>query len=103
MYGKAFTALQLINIVVHSIFTLLWQIGLSILIGWLCVEKWSAPSWLYVPLILLGVASGLIGMVRFILSASASVERIEREREKKYAQNKSNTPDQNRTNGDNNE
>lgn len=101
MYGKAFTALQVVNVVIHSIFTLLWQIGLSVLIGWLCVDRWGAPSWVYVPVIMLGVASGLVSMVRFVISASASVERIEREREEKYKRLKRENEDKNNINGDN--
>ena len=103
MYGRAFSAIQVINIVIHSIFTLLWQIGLSVLIGWLLTERWGAPQWVFVPIILLGVGSGLVSMVRFVISASASVERIEREREEKYRRLKSQNQDKNNKNGDNNE
>ena len=80
MIGRAFSAIQIVNIVLQAIFNLLWQIGLAVLIGWLCVDKWGAPGWVYVPVIMLGVFSGLYSMVRFIISASAGAERIEKER-----------------------
>ena len=80
MYRSAFSAIQIINIVVHSIFTLLFQIALGFGAGWLIVEKWGGPSWAYVPAILVGTVSGLYSMVTFVLSASRSFERLERER-----------------------
>ena len=57
MFGRAFGVIQILNIVIQSIFTLLIQIAIAILIGWLCVDKWGAPDWVYVPVILLGVGS----------------------------------------------
>ena len=41
------------------------------------VKYLSAPEWIYVPLILLGVFSGLYSMVRFILGAMKSLDRLE--------------------------
>ena len=84
MYFKAFSVVQIINMVVHSFFTLAMYIGLGVLLGWLAVEKWGAPGWVYVPVILLGVFIGFVSMVRFIINASESYGRIERERNEKY-------------------
>jgi hypothetical protein len=81
MYRGAFSAIQIINMVVHSIFTLLFQIAIGLGIGWLAVEKWGAPSWAYVPLILLGTIFGFYSMITFLLSAMRSYERLEKERE----------------------
>ena len=82
MYKKAISALHVLNIVSQSIFTLLWQIALGFGIGYLAVNYWSAPSWIYVPLILAGVFSGLVSMVRFLLAAMNSLERLEAQHEK---------------------
>ena len=80
---EGYSTFYVINIVFQSIFTLLWQIATALLVGWIFVRFVGAPPWIYVPLILLGVASGLISMVRFILAAMKSLERIEEERRKK--------------------
>ena len=82
MYKKTISAIYVLNIVSQSIFTLLWQIALGFGIGYLAVTYWSAPSWIYVPLILAGVFSGLVSMVRFLLAAMKSLERLEAQHEK---------------------
>lgn len=79
----SYSTFYVINIVFQSIFTLLWQIGLALAIGWIFVQKLNAPKWLYVPLILVGVITGFVSMVRFILAAMQSLERIEEQKRKK--------------------
>lgn len=83
-----YSTFYVINIVFQSIFTLLWQIGAAIFVGWIFVSLVGAPKWLYVPLILLGVGSGLVSMVRFILAAMKSLDRIEEERKAKAKKQK---------------
>ena len=80
---EAYGAFYVINIVFQAIFTLLWNIGLALLIGWGAVSWFSAPEWIYVPLILLGVLFGLVSMVKFILTAMKSLDRIERDGRRK--------------------
>jgi F0F1-type ATP synthase assembly protein I len=88
---ESYSTFYVINIVFQSIFTLLWQIGVSVLLGWVFVSFVGAPEWIYVPLILLGVGSGLVSMVRFILTAMKSLERLEEERRaKKRSKDKQN-------------
>ena len=85
--------MQIINLVVHSIFTLLFQIALGFGAGWLAVERWGAPSWIYVPLILLGTFSGFYSMITFILSAGRAIERLERERRARRGDQPTYVPD----------
>ena len=88
---QAYSTFYVINIVFQAIFTLLWQIATALIVGWLLVEKIGAPIWVYVPLILVGVLTGLVSMVRFILAAMKSLERIEEQkRKKKKSEDKSN-------------
>ncbi|MBR5449067.1 MAG: AtpZ/AtpI family protein [Clostridia bacterium] len=77
MYKKAISALHVVNIVSQSIFTLLWQIALGVGIGYVAVTYWSAPKWVYIPLILAGVLTGIVSMVRFLLAAMNSLDRLE--------------------------
>ena len=88
MYKKTFTALQIFNIVLQGLFSLVFPIGLGILFSWLGVAKWGAPDWLYAILIPVGALVGFVSMVKFILSASRSLERLEEERRKKEKRNR---------------
>lgn len=80
---QAYSTFYVINIVFQAIFTLLWQIAAALAVGWLFVEKLGAARWTYVPLIIAGVITGLVSMVRFILAAMKSLERIEAQKRKK--------------------
>ena len=78
-----YSTFYVINIVFQSIFTLLWQIGAAIFVGWIFVRFVNAPPWIYVPLIIVGVISGMVSMVRFILAAMKSLDRIEEQKRAK--------------------
>ena len=80
---EGYSTIYVLNIVFQSIFTLLWNIGTAVLIGWVFVRFVGAPDWVHVPLILLGVGTGLVSMVRFILSAMRSLERLEEQKRRK--------------------
>lgn len=80
---EGYSAFYVINIVFQSIFTLLWQIGVAVLLSWILVSYAGAPTWIYAPLILLGVFTGLVSMVRFILAAMNALEHLEEEKRKK--------------------
>lgn len=88
---ERYSAFYVINIVIQSIFTLLWQIAVGLLVGWIFVTFVGAPEWIYVPLILAGVTTGLVSMVRFILASMKALERIEEQgRKKKKTEEKQN-------------
>jgi TRAP-type C4-dicarboxylate transport system permease small subunit len=82
MYRKFISAMYLLNIVFQSFFNLALPIGAAILASWLLVEKASAPGWIYAPLVIVGVVIGFVSMIRFILSATRALDRLEAEREK---------------------
>ena len=71
------------NIVFQAIISLASPAALAFFIGWLAVSKFGAPSWIYVPLIVLGIIVGFISMVRFAISASEGLERLEKNRNEK--------------------
>lgn len=83
MYDKIVSAMYLLNIVFQSFFNLAFPIALSILGSWLLVEKVSAPGWVYAPLVLFGVAVGFVSMIRFILSATRALDRLEEQKKVK--------------------
>ncbi|MBQ2987686.1 MAG: AtpZ/AtpI family protein [Clostridia bacterium] len=72
-----------LNIVWQSFWNLLFPVGLGILIGWLLTEKCGMGDYVFVIFILLGVLVGLVSMIRFLLSALAGLERLEKEQQSK--------------------
>ena len=83
VYKKLVSALYLLNIVAQSIVTLLIPAALMFLLSWLLTSKLSAPTWLYAVLIPIGVISGFISMIRFVIRAAEGVERLEKQNKKK--------------------
>jgi len=80
MHKKLFSVLYAINIISQAIFTLLIPAALGFGLAWLFVTKCNAPEWLYAVLIPLGIVAGLVSMVKFAISASEGLERLERQR-----------------------
>lgn len=85
--GKLYSAIYVINIVFQSLFTLGMHIGASILLSWVFVEKLGSPSWIYAVVILIGVFSGLLSMIRFILSTMKALDSLEKSRKEKWRKN----------------
>lgn len=67
------------NIILQAFWSLLFPIGVGVLLGWLLTEKCGMESYVFVILILLGVFTGLVSMIRFLISALAGLERLEQE------------------------
>ena len=78
---KAYSAVYVINIVLQSIFSLLFQVGACTLVAWLAVSKLDAPEWVYVPAVLFGVFTGIFTMIRFVISSMQALERLEKQKE----------------------
>ena len=83
MYKKLVSALYMMNIVAQSIVTLLIPAGLMYLLSWLLVSKCSAPAWLYAVLVPIGVISGFVSMIKFVIRAGEGVERLEKQSKRK--------------------
>lgn len=77
-----------LNIVIQAFWTLLMPIGFGVFLGWLFTEKLHFGNFMFVIFILLGVAVGMISMVKFLLSALAGLERLENEQKQKEKQKK---------------
>ena len=71
------------NIILQAFWSLLFPIGAGVLVGWLMTEKCGMGSYVFVILILLGVFVGIVSMIRFLLSALAGLERLEKEQREK--------------------
>ena len=76
-------AMYTFNIILQAFWSLLFPIGAGLLFGWLLTEKCGMGNFIFVILILLGVLVGIVSMIRFLLSALAGLERLEKEQEDK--------------------
>ena len=81
MNRKLFNALYAINIVAQAIFTLAFPIALGVLGSWLLVTYAGWQGWIYAPLVLVGVLIGFYSMIRFVLTAMAGIERLEKQQD----------------------
>ena len=79
MYKKFIGAMYIMNIVFQSFFTLLTPIGIGWGIAWLLTRRELVGDWIYALLIVIGVLCGLVSMIRFVLSAMAGYERLEKQ------------------------
>ena len=81
MYRKIVSAMYIINIVSQAIFTLAMPIAFGFGISWLLVNCASAPTFVYAIFITVGAIGGFYSMIKFIISAMAALERLEKSRE----------------------
>lgn len=87
MYRRFVSVIYLLNILFQAFFTLLFPIALGLGASWLLVRFASIPTWIYAPLVTLGALAGIYSMIRFILSAMSSLERLEKEHKVKNKKN----------------
>ena len=82
MNNKLFSFLYGINTVSQAIFTLLTPTAIMFFISWLFVSRVGAPTWLYAVLIPIGVIAGFISMIRFVITATSNLEKLEKQKRK---------------------
>ena len=79
-----------VNIVSQAFFNLAFPIGAGVLGSYLLVRFAEVGAWIYALLVTLGALIGFYSMIKFVLSAMAALERLEREQEEKYSSEKKN-------------
>ena len=80
MYKKIISAAYALNIIFQAFFTLAMPIGFGALFAYLLVSYASMPEWIYAPSIIIGVLMGFYSMIKFVISAMAGLERLEKQR-----------------------
>lgn len=85
MYDKITSALHTLNIVFQALYSLALPIGIGALASYLLTKHTSVGGWIWAVLLVAGVFIGLYSMVKFLLTATANLERLEREREENRA------------------
>ncbi len=82
MKSKFFSALYALNIIAQAIFDLAIPPALLFGLSWVLIKNVGAPEWIYAIAIPLGVLIGFYSMIKFILSATAALSRLEEQNEK---------------------
>ena len=83
MYRNFVGALYVLNIIFQAIFTLIIPPAIFFFINYLCVSKLSFPKWTYAISLSIGFVLGIISMIKFAISASEALERLEKQRKNK--------------------
>jgi hypothetical protein len=83
MYKNFVGALYVMNIVFQCILTLAMPAAFMFLLSWIFTSKLGAPIWLYAILLPIGFIMGLISMIKFAISASEGLERLEKQGKRK--------------------
>lgn len=79
MYKKFINALSMLNLLGQAIYSLALPIALGALTAFLLTEYASAPSWIWAILMTLGALMGLYSMVKYILTATAGMDRMKKQ------------------------
>lgn len=79
MYKKFINAVSLLNLLGQAIYSLALPIALGALAAFLLTEYASAPSWIWAILMTLGAIMGLYSMVKYILTATAGMDRLKKQ------------------------
>ena len=99
MYKRLVSALYVLNIVFQAFYTLALPIGIGALISFLLTKYASAPKWIWAVLLMFGVFTGLYSMIKFILTATAGLDRLEKQQAERMAEEKKKNEKLGETNG----
>lgn len=86
-YKKFVSALYTLNIISQAFFTLLFPIGIAAVASYLLVRFAGAPTFIWAILLTVATFLGLFSMVKFVLSAMAALERLEKEGDRRKKEN----------------
>ena len=87
MKGRAVSLMYGLNIVMQAIFTLLMSVGVFVGIAYLLSAKAGVGEWVYIPAVIVGLAIGVVSMMKFIYCAMLGLERLERQRDSNNEKN----------------
>ena len=79
MHKKIFNAIELLNTFFQAFYMLALPIGIGALASFLLTKYLSVPSWIWAVLLTIGVLTGLVSMVKFILTTLSGMDKRERQ------------------------
>ena len=78
-YGRIISPLYIINIVFQAFISLISPAALMLLAAWLLVKYTAVGGWIYAVLITVGVLTGFVSMINFVLRSMAALEALEKQ------------------------
>lgn len=99
MYKRLVSALYVLNIVFQAFYTLALPIGIGALVSFLLTKYASAPKWIWAVMLMFGVFTGLYSMIKFILTATAGLDRLEKQQAERMVEEKKKNEKLGETNG----
>ena len=79
MHKKLFGVMYALNIISQAAISLLIPAALGFGIAWLLIRYAGAAEWIYAIFIPPGIICGFISMIKFAISASSALERLEKQ------------------------
>ena len=76
-YGRCISPIYIINIIFQAFVSLISPAALMLLAAWLLDKYTDVGGWIYAVLITVGVITGFISMIKFVLRGMAALEAIE--------------------------
>ncbi len=83
MNKRLISAMYVLNIISQCILTLVAPAAFLVFVAWILIRAFSLEAWVYVPFAVVGTLLGFVSMIRFAISASEGLERLERANERK--------------------
>lgn len=74
MHRKVFRVVYAMNYLMQAAFCLLCPAGLCVGLGWLTVHRWGVGQWAMILAIVLGVLSGFVSMISFLLKSAHAID-----------------------------
>lgn len=78
-YGRIISPLYIINIVFQAFISLISPAALMLLLAWLLNKYTAVGGWIYAVLITVGVLTGFVSMINFVLRSMAALEALEKQ------------------------
>ena len=103
MYKKIISAFQLLNILFQALYSLALPIGIGALAAFLLTKFASIEKWIWAPFLIAGVFTGLYSLVKFLLTATKNLERLEKERDLRESEERERKNKQEKLKAENNE
>ena len=79
MHKDVFRFTYALNYVFQVTVCILTPAAIWIGLGWLCCNRWGMDRWVMIPAIILGVVTGFVSMIRFLMTSARVIDPTDSE------------------------